>query len=224
MITPQLPEHALPAAAATRVVIADDHDVVRSGLRALLARIPGVEVVGEAGDGEELLAAVEALQPDIVMTDITMPVLDGIAAVHAIHERHPGVRCIVLSMHEDIALVRQAVEKGACGYLMKNAPWAEVEHAIRTVRATGSYFSGAIAHRLLQDSTSSLAHAGELTDRQVEVLTLLAGGSGTKQIAFELGLSPKTVDTHRARIMERLGLKEVASLTRYAVRSGLVKA
>jgi DNA-binding NarL/FixJ family response regulator len=223
MIPPQSSaEHALPE--PTRVVIADDHDVVRSGIRALLARIAGVQVVGEAANGKELVAAVDALLPDIVMTDITMPEMDGIAAVSAIHASHPEVRCIVLSMHEEVELVREAVEKGACGYLMKNAPWAEVEHAVRTVTATGSYFSASIAHRLLQNSTPALAPGSGLTDRQLEILTLLAEGLGTKQIAFELGLSPKTVDTHRSRVMERLGLKDVASLTRYAVRSGLVKA
>jgi DNA-binding NarL/FixJ family response regulator len=130
----------------------------------------------------------------------------------------------MLSMHEDIALVREALAQGACGYMMKNAAALEFEQAIRTISATGGYFSASISQGMLRAATAPAVHADCLTDRQLQILTLLAEGRGAKQIAFQLGLSSKTVDTHRARIMERLGLNDVASLTRYAVRNRLVKA
>ena len=204
-----------------RVVLADDHDMVRSGIKALLGMLDGVRVVAEARNGQELVALVDAAPPDVVMTDISMPVMDGIAAISAIHARHPEVRLLVLSMYDTVDFVKRAVASGACGYLMKDAPPFELEQSIRSVMATGSYFSPAIAQRLLQPSEP--AAADELTERQVEILKLIAQGKASKEIAFDLGLSPKTVDVHRARIMERLRLNDIASLTRYAVRKGLVK-
>jgi DNA-binding NarL/FixJ family response regulator len=205
-----------------RVVLADDHDLVRSGIKALLSIVDGVEVIAEARDGRELVTLVESLAPDIVMTDISMPGMDGIAAIAEIHERDPSVRMLVLSMYDTVDFVKRAVAHGACGYLMKDAPPFELEQAVRSVMATGSYFSPAIAQRLLQPSEPSADD--ELTHRQVEILKLIAQGRASKEIAYELGLSPKTVDVHRARIMERLQLNDIASLTRYAVRKGLVKA
>ncbi|WP_222622555.1 response regulator transcription factor [Ramlibacter albus] len=204
-----------------RVVLADDHDLVRSGIKALLQMVPGVEVIAEARNGRELVTLVEDLQPDVVMTDISMPEMDGISAIGEIHSRHPGVRMLVLSMYDTVDFVKRAVAHGACGYLMKDAPPFELEQAIRSVMATGSYFSPAIAQRLLQPSEPTADD--ELTHRQVEILKLIAQGRASKEIAFELGLSPKTVDVHRARIMERLQLNDIASLTLYAVRKGLVK-
>lgn len=207
---------------AIRVVLADDHDLVRSGIKALLSTVEGVEVIAEARNGNELLALLETVQPDVVMTDISMPGMDGITAIAEIHNRHPEVRVIVLSMYDTVDFVKRAVANGACGYLMKDAPPFELEQALRSVMATGSYFSAAVAQRLLQPSEPTVDD--ELTVRQVEILTLIAQGKSAKEIAFELGLSPKTVDVHRARIMERLRLNDIASLTRYAVRKGLVKA
>jgi DNA-binding NarL/FixJ family response regulator len=204
-----------------RVVLADDHDLVRSGIKALLSMIDGVEVVAEARDGQELIQLVESLEPDIVMTDISMPRMDGIAAIAQIHARHPAVRLLVLSMYDTVDFVKRAVANGACGYLMKDAPPFELEQAVRSVMATGSYFSPAIAQRLLQPSEPTIDD--ELTQRQIEILKLIAQGRASKEIAFELGLSPKTVDVHRARIMERLRLNDIASLTLYAVRKGLIK-
>ena len=205
-----------------RVVLADDHDLVRSGIKALLSMVDGVEVIAEARDGKELIALVEDLMPDVVMTDISMPGMDGITAISEIHSKHPQVRMLVLSMYDTVDFVKRAVANGACGYLMKDAPPFELEQALRSVMATGSYFSAAVAQRLLQPSEPTVDD--ELTTRQVEILTLIAQGKSAKEIAFELGLSPKTVDVHRARIMERLRLNDIASLTRYAVRKGLVKA
>jgi DNA-binding NarL/FixJ family response regulator len=205
----------------TRIVLADDHDLVRSGIKALLSMVEGVEVIAEARDGRELITLVESLNPDVVMTDISMPGMDGIAAISEIHARHPQVRLLVLSMYDTFDFVKRAVASGACGYLMKDAPPFELEQAVRSVMATGSYFSPAIAQRLLQPSEPTVDD--ELTHRQVEILKLIAQGRASKEIAYELGLSPKTVDVHRARIMERLHLNDIASLTLYAVRKGLVK-
>lgn len=205
-----------------QVVLADDHDLVRSGIKALLSTVEGVRVIAEARNGNELLALLESVKPDVVMTDISMPGMDGITAIAEIHARYPDVRVIVLSMYDTVDFVKRAVANGACGYLMKDAPPFELEQALRSVMATGSYFSAAVAQRLLQPSEPTVDD--ELTTRQVEILTLIAQGKSAKEIAFELGLSPKTVDVHRARIMERLRLNDIASLTRYAVRKGLVKA
>jgi DNA-binding NarL/FixJ family response regulator len=205
-----------------QVVLADDHDLVRSGIKALLATVEGVQVIAEARNGQELLALLDSVKPDVVMTDISMPGMDGITAIAEIHSRHPDVRVIVLSMYDTVDFVKRAVANGACGYLMKDAPPFELEQALRSVMATGSYFSAAVAQRLLQPSEPTVDD--ELTTRQVEILTLIAQGKSAKEIAYELGLSPKTVDVHRARIMERLRLNDIASLTRYAVRKGLVKA
>jgi DNA-binding NarL/FixJ family response regulator len=209
------------AAKPIRIVLADDHDLVRSGIKALLSMVEGVAVIAEARDGRELITLVESLNPDVVMTDISMPGMDGIAAISEIHNKHPQVRLLVLSMYDTVDFVKRAVASGACGYLMKDAPPFELEQAVRSVMATGSYFSPAIAQRLLQPSEPTVDD--ELTHRQVEILKLIAQGRASKEIAYELGLSPKTVDVHRARIMERLHLNDIASLTLYAVRKGLVK-
>jgi DNA-binding NarL/FixJ family response regulator len=210
-----------PEAKSIRVVLADDHDLVRSGIKALLSMIEGVEVIAEARNGRELINLVESLNPDVVMTDISMPVMDGITAISEIHGKHPEVRLLVLSMYDTVDFVKRAVANGACGYLVKDAPPFELEQALRGVMAIGSYFSPAIAQRLLQPSEPTVND--ELTHRQVEILTLIAQGRASKEIAFELGLSSKTVDVHRARIMERLRLNDIANLTLYAVRKGLIK-
>ena len=204
-----------------QVVLADDHDLVRSGIKALLSTVDGVQVIAEARNGIELLALLESVKPDVVMTDISMPGMDGITAIAEIHSRYPDVRVIVLSMYDTVDFVKRAVANGACGYLMKDAPPFELEQALHSVVTTGSYFSSAIAQRLLQPSEPTASD--ELTERQIEILTLIAQGKASKEIAFELGLSPKTVDVHRARIMERLRLGDIASLTLYAVRKGLIK-
>ena len=205
-----------------QVVLADDHDLVRSGIKALLSTVEGVQVIAEARNGNELVQLLESVKPDVVMTDISMPGMDGITAISEIHNRFPDVKVLVLSMYDTVDFVKRAVANGACGYLMKDAPPFELEQALRSVMATGSYFSAAVAQRLLQPSEPTVDD--ELTTRQVEILTLIAQGKSAKEIAYELGLSPKTVDVHRARIMERLRLNDIASLTRYAVRKGLVKA
>jgi DNA-binding NarL/FixJ family response regulator len=208
-----------PASAPIRLVLADDHEIVRSGLLALLSAIQGVQVIGEAADGRTLLELVDTLQPDVVLTDISMPDIDGLAAIEQISAQHPQVRCVVLTMYDSVEVVKRAVAAGACGFVMKNSPRHELEQAIREVHAQGSYFSPRVASRMLMPGDS-----GEpLTERQAEVLKLLVQGKGTKEIAFELGLSPKTVEVHRARIMERLQVRDLTALTRYAIRIGLIQ-
>ncbi|MBC7436982.1 MAG: response regulator transcription factor [Bdellovibrionales bacterium] len=208
-------------ASPVRIVLADDHDLVRSGIKALLSMVDGVEVIAEARNGQELITLVESLDPDLVMTDISMPVMDGITAIAHLHASRPKVHILVLSMYDTVDFVKRAVASGACGYLMKDAPPFELEQAVRSVVATGSYFSPVIAQRLLQPSEPTVSE--ELTQRQIEILRLIAQGRASKEIAYELGLSPKTVDVHRARIMERLHINDIASLTLYAVRKGLIK-
>jgi DNA-binding NarL/FixJ family response regulator len=204
------------------IVLADDHDLVRSGIKALLAQIPGVSVVAEARDGNELIAAVDRLHPDIALTDLSMPGMDGLSAIARLHEQHPKVRLIALTTHDTVDFIKRAVANGACGYLTKDASPAELEQAVRSVMATGSYFSTLIARRLLQPAEPTVDE--ELTARQIEILSLLAQGLASKEIAYKLGLSSKTVDVHRSRMMERLGLHDVSSLTRYAIRKKLIQA
>lgn len=204
-----------------RVVLADDHHLVRCGFKALLAQIPGVEVIAEARDGDELVTLVDGLMPDIVMTDISMPPgLDGLSAIARIHARHPAVRLVVMSSHETLDVVRRAVASGACGYLMKDASVAELERAVHAVMANRGYFSGGVAQLLLRPAEPPVEEL--LTPRQVEVLTLIASGKASKEIGFALGLSPRTVDVQRSSIMKRLSVDSIAGLTRYAARKGLV--
>lgn len=204
-----------------QVVLADDHELVRAGLRALLSGMKGVQVMAEVSDGNELLALLESVQPDVVITDLTMPGMDGLTAIGRIRQLYPAMKIVVVSMHEDATAIKRAVANGANGYVRKDAPDFELESALRTVMATGSYFGAGVARRLLEPSAPSIED--ELTPRQIEIVKLLAMGKSSKEIAYDLGLSSKTVDVHRGRIMERLELRDVASLTLYAVRHGLVK-
>jgi DNA-binding NarL/FixJ family response regulator len=204
-----------------RIVLADDHELVLSGIKTLLSRIPGVTVVAEARDGHELVAAVDRFQPDIVMTDLSMPGMDGLSALADLHSRHPQVRLVVISAHDTVDFIRRAVANGACGYLTKDASPLELAQAVRSVMASGSYFSGLVARQLLQPAEATADD--ELTVRQLEILGLLAQGMASKQIAYKLGLSSKTVDVHRSRMMDRLGLHDIPGLTRYAIRMKLIQ-
>lgn len=206
---------------AVRVIVADDHDLVRLAIRSLLSRIDGVELVAEARDGQELVEAAARLEPDVVLTDISMPVMDGITAIQIIHAAQPKVRLVVMTLHGEMEFVRRAVAAGASGYLMKDAAVFELEQAMRSVVETGAYFSQNITQRLLQPPERTVED--DLTQRQIEVLKLLAVGKASKEIAFLLGLSSKTVDIHRARIMTRLQLGDIAQLTMYALRKGLIQ-
>jgi two-component system, NarL family, nitrate/nitrite response regulator NarL len=211
----------MPVSPVIQVVLADDHDLVRAGLRALLASMNDVQVLAEVRDGSELLELLESLHPDIVITDLSMPGMDGLTAIARIRDRYPKLKILVVSMHDDAAAVKRAVANGANGYLWKDAPDFELEMALRSVMRTGSYFGAGVAQRLVEPTEPEVDE--ELTGRQIEILCLLARGKSSKEIAYDLGLSPKTVDVHRARIMERLALHDLASLTLCAVRKGLIK-
>ena len=220
--TPRTVHGSQPADTRHYVVLADDHDLVRGGLQGLIELLPGVEVIAQASSGEELLSLLESVKPDLVITDINMPGINGLEAIARIRLRNPVLPILVLSMHDTPDFVQQAVANGANGYLTKNAAPSELQHAVRSMLATGSYFNAKVASMLLQ-RVQSCSDDG-LTDRQIEIVSMIARGLSSKEIGYELGLSPKTVDVHRARIMERLRLRDVASLTRYAVRRGLVGA
>jgi DNA-binding NarL/FixJ family response regulator len=204
-----------------RTVIADDHDLVRSGMKLLLEMIDGLQVVYEARSGSELLAAVERLKPDLMVTDISMPDMDGFAALAKLKELGlPKLRVLVVSMHDSPDVIRRAVMLGAHAYVMKGSPPQELEQAVRNLMGGRPYFSPEVTQRLL---TAGEPRAEEvLTERQLEILKLIASGFASKEIAFKLGLSSKTVDVHRSRIMERLNIGDIASLTLYSVRQGLV--
>jgi len=208
-------------AMSVRIVLAEDQEMVRGAIGALVGGVAGASVVGEASDGAELIELVDKLLPDLVMTDISMPGVDGITAIAQIKTRHPQLPVIILSMHQEPEVIRRAVAAGASGYVRKDAPAFELGHAIRTVMRSGKYFSPTITALLLQPPEPSAQE--ELTPRQIEVVQLMVRGLDANEIGAQLGLSPKTIAVHRDRIMKRLELRDVASLTLYAVRKGLVK-
>lgn len=211
-----------------RVLLADDHTLVRAGVRSLLQTFPDIIVVAETGDGREAVELVAAQRPNIVLMDIGLPGLNGLEATARIAKEHPGVRVIILSMHANEEYIRQALHAGAVGYLLKDAAPVELELALRAVSRGETYLSPVISQRVVEDylaqaSRHSDAPAQLLTKRQREILQLVAEGKSTKQVAALLGVSIKTVETHRADIMERLGIRDLAGLVRYAVREGLVR-
>jgi len=210
---------------ALRVLLADDHALVRAGMRSLLRDIESVEVVGEAADGAQALALAERERPDVVLLDIAMKGMNGLEAAARFRELHPGIKVIILSMHASEEYVLQALRAGAAAYLIKDSATAELEIALRSVMRGETYLSPAISRQVVEGYVQRVgAGAGEdpLTPRQREVLKRIAEGRSTKEIAFDLGLSVKTVETHRAQIMERVRIRDVAGLVRYAMRTGLV--
>jgi DNA-binding NarL/FixJ family response regulator len=211
--------------ARIRVLLVDDHALVRAGIRSLLGSMPDVEVVGEAASGEEALALAQSAAPHVVLMDIAMKGLSGLEAAARIRDRHPAVRVVILSMHSGEEYVMQALRAGAAGFLLKDAATGELELALRSVIRGESWFSPAVSRQVVEGYVQRVGGdpAGDvLTARQREVLRLVAAGKSTKEIAFDLKLSVKTVETHRAQIMERLGIRDVAGLVRYALRTGLV--
>ena len=208
-----------------RVVLADDHALVRAGMRSLLSGMAQVEVVGEAASGEEAIQLASREQPDVVLMDIAMKGISGLEAAARMRESHPGVRVVILSMHAGEEYVLQALRAGAVGYLLKDAATGELELALRSVMRGESWFSPAVSRQVVEGYVQRMggeAPADVLTARQREVLALVAAGRSTKEIAYDLKLSVKTVETHRAQIMERLGIRDVAGLVRYALRTGLI--
>jgi DNA-binding NarL/FixJ family response regulator len=208
-----------------RVLLADDHNLVRAGVRALLQNVAGVQVVAEASNGREALRLVEELRPDVALMDIAMAELNGMEAAGRIAREHPRTRVIMLSMHATEEYVVQALRAGASGYLLKNAGAAELEKAIKHVAEGETFLSPAISRqvsdyirRVGQEPTS----LDRLTPRQREILQLIAEGHTTKKIAQVLSISVKTVETHRSQLMEQLDIHDVAGLVRYAIRMGMV--
>jgi len=210
------------------VVLAEDHALVRAGIRALLTAIPGVEVVAEARDGREALELIAQHLPDVAVMDITMPGLNGIEVVTRLRLEYPHVRVIVLSMHDNEEYVRKALRAGAAAYLLKDSDPAELELAVRAVANGGSYLSPTVSTYVVADyvrrGSEGDAPTDGLTARQREILQLIAEGRTNQDMAGLLDLSVKTIETHRAQLMDRLDIHDVAGLVRYAIRSGLIPA
>ena len=208
-----------------RVFLADDHGVLREGLRALLAAHPGIEVVGEAADGAGAVEGAVALEPDVVVMDVAMPGLNGAKATERLKRACPAVKVLALSAHEDRAYLRQLLEAGASGYVLKRAAAGELVQAIRAVAGGGVYLDPALAAYVAGGFVSVTAArkaltGTELSDREEEVVRLIAEGYSNKQIAARLSLSVKTVETYKARSLEKLGLRDRIYLVRYARRQG----
>ncbi len=209
-----------------KVLLVDDHKMMRDGLRAILEKHEGVHVVGEASDGHEAVALARKLRPRLVVMDVTMPGLNGIDATRQIAAELPGVKVIGLSMNSDRRYVLAMLAAGASGYLLKNAASEELTRAIEAVAAGGKYVSPLVADAVIASAVGdapppSAAGIKELSGREREVLQLLAEGATSKQIATKLGVALSTVETHRKQIMAKLSLRSVAELTKYAIRQGL---
>ncbi|MBL9039127.1 MAG: response regulator transcription factor [Archangium sp.] len=214
----------------TRIVLADDHTLVRAGVRALLERLGGVEIVGEASDGREALELVRAHKPDLALLDIAMPNLNGLDAAERLSRESPRTKVVILSTHANEAYVVHALKSGVAGYMLKDACVEELPLMLRAVAKGQVYLSAGISTQVVEamrqraDGEAPGSAVDPLTPRQREILQLVAEGKTTKDIAALLGLSVKTVDVHRGQIMERLDLHDVAALVRYAVRIGLVSS
>ena len=209
-----------------RVLIADDHALVRGGIRALAEKIEGVNVVGEAGKGSEALELVNELKPDLMLLDLTMPDGGGFEVLGHLKKHFPEIRVIVLTVHEAGEYAIRALREGAAGFLPKSAASTELEQAIQTVISGEIYISPEMSKKTVIDvgtGTTKRELLDTLSPRQREVLRLIAEGRTTKQIAAGLGISVKTVETHRAQLMERLGIHDVAGLVRYAIIVGLIE-
>jgi DNA-binding NarL/FixJ family response regulator len=208
-----------------RVLLADDHTLVRAGIRSLLESVDGVEVVAECGDGREALEMIGKHRPDVALLDIGMPGLNGLEVARRTAQESPRTKVIVLSMHGDASYVKQALRAGVAGYLLKGAAVAELPLALQAVMKGETYLTPKISKQVvefLRDPGEEPGTLNGLTTRQREILQLIAEGRSTKEIAAILGVSVKTVETHRARLMERLDIHDVAGLVRFAIREGLV--
>ena len=208
------------------IVLADDHTLVRAGIRALIEQLPTVKVVGEAKDGREALRLVKERKPDLILMDVAMPGLNGLEATARVSKEFPDVRVIILSMYANEEYVREAINAGAAGYLVKRSAATELERAITAVARGEKYFSPLVCAHVNRDRAGRLsadrAWIERLTPRQREILQLIAERHSTKDIAGILSISIKTVETHRAQLMERLDIHDVPGLVRFAIRAGLV--
>ena len=215
--------------ARVRILLADDHTLVRQGLRKLLEERPDWEVIAEAGDGREAVRLAEQHKPDVAILDVAMPLLNGIEATRQITRRTPGTRVLVLSMHADEAYVTQILQAGATGYLLKDSADVDLVKAVGEAARGKSFFSPAIARVMLDDYVRQLADKGvtdrydALSEREREIFQLIAEAKTNKEIAALLNVSPSTVETHRAHIMEKLDLHSAAEIVLYAVRRGVIR-
>jgi len=211
-----------------RVVLADDHDLVRAGIRALLEKLQAVSVLGEARTGKEALARIKDLSPNLVLMDAMMPEMNGIDATRLAASKFPAVKVIVLSVHGAEEYVMRALRAGAAGYLLKEATPREMELALRAVMRGEQYLSSTIPKALLARHMDKVGNGNSLLDllspRQREIAQLIGEGNTTKEIAFMLQVSPKTVEAHRGQLMLRLGLRDVPGLVRWGIRMGIVEA
>jgi len=208
-----------------RVLLAEDHHLVRAGLRALLDPVPDIEVVGEAGDGREALALLKTRRADVAILDISMPGMNGLEAAVRMADDAPSTKVVILTMHSNEEYVLRALRAGVAGFLLKDAGTAELEGAIRAVVRGETYLSPGVSKKVVEGylgRSGNVHPLDSLTPRQREVLQLIAEGYSTKQIAGLLGVGVKTIETHRTQLMDRLGIHEIAGLVRYAVRVGLV--
>jgi two-component system response regulator NreC len=211
-----------------RILLADDHIVMRSGLRALLDRQPNLEVVGESENGRETVALAVSLRPDVVVMDVGMPVLNGIEATQMIVTQCPTLAVVILSMHADESYVMRALKAGARGYLLKDSAAADLIGAIQAISQGKSFFSPKVSRILAEDYVRVLKQKGAvdtydlLTSREREILQLLAEGKTNKEVATALNISPYTVETHRSHILQKLNLHNSAELVLYAVRKGII--
>jgi len=216
--------------AKIRVLLADDHAIVREGVRMILAKETDIEVVGEAQDGAQALEMVERLKPAVIVMDISMPGMGGIEATQQAKARHPDINILALTMHEDESYVFQLLRAGASGYVLKRAAAQDLVQAVRAAAKGEAFLYPSVARKVLEDYLKRV-DAGEererydgLTEREREILTLIAQGLSNQQIAERLYISIKTVQTHRAHVLEKLGLHDRTELVRYAIRKGLIEA
>jgi two-component system, NarL family, response regulator NreC len=208
-----------------QVLLADDHKIVREGLRLLIDSQPDMHVVGEAGNGKEVLVQARELKPEVIVMDLSMPELNGLQATLALKAERPAIKVVALTVHEDESYLLQLCKAGAAGYVLKRSAADELIQAIRTVAGGGLYFDASVASKALAGQVTDIAartdpHLGELSPREKEVLTLVAWGRSNKEIALQLALSIKTVETYRVRIGEKLGCRSRTEMVQYALRQG----
>ncbi len=211
---------------STRILIADDHQMMREGLRAILEKNENIEVIGEASDGRTAVAMARSLRPDVVAMDISMPDLNGVEATRQIKAENPAVKVIALSRHSDRRYVLRMLEAGASGYVLKSGAYEELRRAVEAVRSGNSYLSPRITGLVIEAhlrpaSQPEPAHAPSLGPRELEIVQLLAEGHTSPQIARKLHISTRTVESHRRNIMKKLNLHSIAEITKYAIREGL---